>query len=172
MIELDVAPLASPLGPLTLVARGPALVAIAFGEEPLEADLVRRLGPVALRRRRDPAGLATRVRAYFAGDLAAVDAIEVEPGGTAFQRCVWTLLRAVPAGTTVTYGELARRLGRPGASRAVGLANHDNPIPIVIPCHRVVGARGHLTGYAGGLERKRWLLEHEGALLRLERDAG
>ena len=168
MIDLDIAPLASPVGPLCLVARGDTLLAIEF-DEPVEEELVRRLGPVRLRRRRDPAGIAARLRAYFAGDLKALDPVAVDPGGTAFQRRVWELLRTIPSGTTTTYGELARRLGTPGASRAVGLANHDNPIPIVIPCHRVVGSRGHLTGYAGGLDRKRWLLEHEGVLLPLGR---
>ncbi len=168
MIELDVAQLASPIGPLTLVARGKTLLAIEYGDEPLEAELVRRAGPVALRRRRDPAGLAGRLRAYFAGDLHAIDAIEADPGGTEFQRRVWDALRRIPAGTTATYGDLAKLLGNAGASRAVGLANHYNPIPVVIPCHRVVGVRGHLVGYAGGLDRKRWLLEHEGILLPLD----
>jgi len=81
--------------------------------------------------------------------------------GTPFQRAVWTALRSIPAGATMTYGELATRIGAPGASRAVGLANNRNPIGLVVPCHRVIGANGALTGYAGGLERKRWLLEHE-----------
>jgi methylated-DNA-[protein]-cysteine S-methyltransferase len=85
----------------------------------------------------------------------------VATNGTDFQKSVWHALRAIPAGQTVTYGELARRLGQPTAMRAVGLANGANPIGIVVPCHRVVGANGTLTGYAGGLERKRWLLAHE-----------
>ena len=108
-----------------------------------------------------PAAVATALAAYFAGDLAAVDRLETATGGTDFQREVWAALRAIPAGETVSYGQLAVRLGRPKAMRAVGLANGANPIGLVVPCHRVIGANGSLTGYAGGLERKRWLLAHE-----------
>ena len=104
---------------------------------------------------------ATALAAYFAGDLAALDRVETRTGGTAFQRDVWSELRAIAPGAAVTYGELARRLGRPAAVRAVGAANGANPVAVVAPCHRVVGAGGALTGYAGGLQRKRWLLEHE-----------
>jgi methylated-DNA-[protein]-cysteine S-methyltransferase len=93
-----------------------------------------------------------------------VDDILVEPGGTAFQRGVWTALRRVPAGTTVTYAQLARTVGRPAASRAVGAANGRNPVSIVIPCHRMIGSDGSLVGYGGGLPRKHWLLRHEGAI--------
>ncbi len=100
--------------------------------------------------------------AYFSGVLGALDALAVETGGTDFQRELWQTLRAIPAGQTTSYGELARQLGRPDASRAVGQANGANPIGIVVPCHRVIGASASLTGYGGGMERKRWLLEHEG----------
>jgi len=93
--------------------------------------------------------------------------LPLEPGGTPFQRCVWDALRAIPYGTTTSYGAIARRLGDAHATRAVGAANGKNPIPIVVPCHRVVGSRGELTGFGGGLDRKRWLLEHEGALMGL-----
>jgi methylated-DNA-[protein]-cysteine S-methyltransferase len=99
---------------------------------------------------------------YFAGRLEALDEIACQADGTSFQQGVWTALRAIPAGTTVSYGALAEHLGNPKAVRAVGLANGSNPIPIVIPCHRVIGSNGSLTGYGGGLERKRWLLAHEG----------
>jgi methylated-DNA-[protein]-cysteine S-methyltransferase len=99
---------------------------------------------------------------YFAGRLDALDEIECQPDGTEFQLGVWTALRKIPAGQTLSYGALAERLGNPKAVRAVGLANGSNPIPIVIPCHRVIGSNGSLTGYGGGLERKRWLLAHEG----------
>jgi methylated-DNA-[protein]-cysteine S-methyltransferase len=99
---------------------------------------------------------------YFAGHLEALDEIECQADGTEFQRSVWTALRDIPAGQTLSYGTLAGRLGNPKAVRAVGLANGSNPIPIVIPCHRVIGSDGSLTGYGGGLERKRWLLAHEG----------
>src|SRR5213592_3419060 len=93
--------------------------------------------------------------------------LPLDPPGTTFQRVVWDLLRTIPYGTTTSYGKLARRLGDPRATRAVGAANGKNPIPIIVPCHRVVGARGELTGFGGGLDRKRWLLEHEGALMTL-----
>lgn len=112
------------------------------------------------------AGTSPAVRAlerYFAGELRALDEVPVASGGSAFQRSVWRALRAVPAGTTISYAELARRVGRPTAFRAVGLANGANPIGIVVPCHRIVGSDGSLTGYGGGIERKRWLLAHEGA---------
>jgi methylated-DNA-[protein]-cysteine S-methyltransferase len=113
----------------------------------------------------DPAGIAGRLRAYFAGDLAALGEIPVRfDRGTPFQREVWAALCAIPPGETISYAELARRVGRPSAFRAVGSANGQNPIGVVVPCHRVIAADGTLGGYGGGLERKRWLLEHEGAL--------
>jgi methylated-DNA-[protein]-cysteine S-methyltransferase len=112
---------------------------------------------------RDPGGLAHIMHAYFAGDLAAIDDVPVQTAGTPFQRAVWRALRDIPCGTTISYGELARRIGRPRAVRAVGLANGANPVGIVVPCHRVIGSNGALTGYGGGIERKRWLLAHEGA---------
>ncbi len=102
---------------------------------------------------------------YIAGDLDVIDKLEVETQGTVFQRRVWRELRRIPCGETWTYGELARRIGKPRASRAVGLANGANPVGIVVPCHRVIGADHSLTGYGSGLERKRWLLEHEGVSL-------
>src|SRR2546427_12385838 len=103
---------------------------------------------------------------YFARTRTTFD-LPLDPPGTTFQQQVWDLLRTIPYGTTTSYGELARRLGDPRATRAVGAANGKNPIPIIVPCHRVVGARGELTGFGGGLDRKRWLLEHEGALMTL-----
>jgi methylated-DNA-[protein]-cysteine S-methyltransferase len=102
---------------------------------------------------------------YFAGNVRAIDKILVETGGTPFQREVWSALRKIPAGKTTSYGLLATTIDRPKAIRAVGLANGANPVGIVVPCHRVIGADASLTGYGGGLERKRWLLEHEGVLL-------
>jgi methylated-DNA-[protein]-cysteine S-methyltransferase len=103
---------------------------------------------------------------YFAGDLTALDALPVATSGTAFQRDVWAALRKIPPGTTLSYGGLAEALGRPRSVRAVGLANGANPIGIIVPCHRVIGADGSLTGYGGGIERKRWLLTHERAAFR------
>ena len=99
--------------------------------------------------------------AYFEGDICALGSLRVAARGTPFQEKVWQGLRAIPPGQTRSYGQLAAAIGRPGASRAVGAANHANPVGIVVPCHRVIGANGALTGYAGGLDRKRWLLEHE-----------
>ena len=110
---------------------------------------------------RAPDTLKTPLDAFFTGELGAVDAIAVRTAGTAFQRRVWAALRDIPAGTTMTYTQLATVIGQPSASRAVGLANGANPVGIVVPCHRVIGADGSLTGYAGGVERKRWLLAHE-----------
>ena len=106
------------------------------------------------------------LEAYFDGDIAAIDRVEVETGGTPFQRTVWAALRHIPAGCTTSYGALASTIQRPRAMRAVGLANGSNPIGIIVPCHRVIGAGGALTGYGGGLARKQWLLEHEGAIGR------
>ena len=101
-----------------------------------------------------------QLRAYFAGRLRAFD-LPLRFGGTPFQQSVWRALGQIPSGETATYADIARAVGRPRAFRAVGMANHSNPISIVIPCHRVVGASGALTGYAGGLDAKRWLLDHE-----------
>jgi methylated-DNA-[protein]-cysteine S-methyltransferase len=116
--------------------------------------------------RRDQWGLHDVVAAYFDGDVDALDAIAVEPeSGTEFQREVWKRLREIPAGTTISYGELARRVGRPSASRAVGLANGSNPIALIVPCHRVIRTGGALGGYGYGLDYKRWLLDHESHVL-------
>jgi methylated-DNA-[protein]-cysteine S-methyltransferase len=110
------------------------------------------------------------VERYFAGDLTAIDRLPVETTGTSFQRDVWGALRLIPVGRALSYGELAVQIGRRSAVRAVGLAIGANPIGIVVPCHRVIGANGSLTGYGGGLDRKRWLLEHEGVRFRHEQD--
>ncbi len=104
---------------------------------------------------------------YLAGELHAIDQVEVATGGTLFQREVWAALRQIPAGKTLSYGVLAAQIGRPKAMRAVGLANGANPVSIVVPCHRVIGANATLTGYGGGLHRKHWLLMHEGVMLPL-----
>ena len=102
---------------------------------------------------------------YFAGSRRDFADLDLAPRGSRFQQRVWLALRKIPFGDTASYGEVARRIGSDGAARAVGAANHDNPLGIVVPCHRVIGADGRLTGYAGGLDRKRWLLAHEGASL-------
>jgi methylated-DNA-[protein]-cysteine S-methyltransferase len=108
-----------------------------------------------------PKAILKALDAYFAGRSDALDDIPVATGGTEFQRKVWRALRKIPFGKTMSYGELAAKIGRPSASRAVGSANGSNPVAIVVPCHRVIGANGTLTGYGGGLSRKRWLLDHE-----------
>ena len=104
------------------------------------------------------------LQAYFDGEVGGIDKIQVALGGTDFQRQVWSALRSIPAGQWLSYSDLALRIGRPAAIRAVGLANGANPISVVLPCHRVIGSNASLTGYGGGLHRKRWLLEHEKAL--------
>ena len=111
--------------------------------------------------RRDSSGVHDVLAAYFAGEVDALDALTVAPQGTAFKQAVWKLLREVHAGSTISYGELAARVGAPGAARAVGTANATNPICLIIPCHRVIRTGGGLGGYGFGLARKRWLLAHE-----------
>lgn len=163
--------MATPIGELIIVAdvEG-ALRAVDWTEhqDRMERLLKLQYGrPVLLESKRDPHGFTRALDAYFAGEVSAIANLPVATAGTAFQRCVWAMLRNISCGTTVSYGDLAKRLGNPAAVRAVGLANGANPVSIVVPCHRVIGANGALTGYGGGLERKRWLLAHEGALSEL-----
>ena len=130
-------------------------------------ELLRlQYGAPELQNARAPKAIRAALSGYFKGDLDRLNAINWRVAGTPFQRKVWTALRTIPAGTTMSYGALALQLDMPKAVRAVGLANGANPISVVVPCHRVIGANGSLTGYGGGLERKRWLLEHEGAVLK------
>lgn len=146
----------SAIGPLRVVAAGEGVTAIEFSPFDEAAEVGERddAAPVLVE-------AARQLRAYFAGELTDFD-LPLAPRGTDYQRRVWDALRAVPYGRTATYAEIAATLGQPrGASRAVGLANGRNPIPVVVPCHRVIGADGSLTGYAGGLERKQLLLELE-----------
>ncbi len=157
--------IATPVGEVLLVTDADGAVrALDFAD--YEARMMRLMG------RHAPdailiAGRATQtvraaVEAYFGGDARALDGLKVKTAGTDFQRSVWAALRAIPAGETRSYGQLAAAVGSPRAVRAAGLANGQNPIAVIVPCHRVIGANGTLTGYAGGLERKRWLLTHEG----------
>lgn len=167
-MHLTLSRYAADVGALLLVTDADgALRALDFADFELRMRtlLTRHYGAVTLAAGPAPAALAAALDAYFAGDLAALEAVPVATAGTAFQRSVWAALRAIPPGATTSYGALAARLGKPGASRAVGLANGMNPVGIVVPCHRVIGASGALTGYAGGVSRKRWLLAHEGAAL-------
>jgi methylated-DNA-[protein]-cysteine S-methyltransferase len=152
----------SPFGPLLLVARDSGLCEIQFvnGRHSARPDPEWQEDPSAL------AEVVRQLRAYFAGELEKFD-LPLSPQGTPFQQRVWTELLKIPFGETTSYGELARRIGNSNASRAVGLANGSNPIPIVIPCHRVIGSNGKLTGYGGGLPIKEKLLALEKRQLRL-----
>lgn len=142
-----------------------ALRALDFqdGEPRMHRLLARHYGKVRISEGQAPTTITQALDAYFAGDLAAINWLPTITGGTDFQHAVWSALRSIPAGTTLSYGALAARVGKPNASRAVGLANGSNPVAIVVPCHRVIGANGALTGYAGSMARKAWLLEHERA---------
>ena len=132
--------------------RGQRLLDIHYGK-----------GGYTLTRQHDPFGLTARLASYFNGDIHTIDDLPTATAGTTFQREVWRALREIPAAETISYGKLAERIGRPRAVRAVGLANGSNPVGVVVPCHRVIGANGSLTGYGGGLHRKEWLLAHERA---------
>jgi methylated-DNA-[protein]-cysteine S-methyltransferase len=157
----------SPVGSITLVAdEAGVLRALDFGDYENRMLRLFRLhyGDAGLEHRAVPARIRQAMQDYFDGDLAAPASIPWATAGTDFQRSVWAALTQIPPSKTWTYAELAKRLGNPKATRAVGLANGANPVGIVVPCHRVIGANGKLTGYGGGLHRKRWLLLHEGAL--------
>ena len=135
-----------------------------WADEPrLRALLRRQYGDLTVETGQSPAPIRRAFEDYFAGDIRALERVPVATVGTAFQRKVWAALQRIPAGETRSYGQLAAEIGEPDAARAVGLANGQNPIAIVIPCHRVIGADRSLTGLGGGLPRKRWLLTHEGA---------
>jgi methylated-DNA-[protein]-cysteine S-methyltransferase len=166
VLRLWVDRLETPIGQMLVVADEEGNLRATFWTEKdrgMESFLQRHYAPrrVEFTAARDPYGLTSAMRKYFAGDVHVIDDLPVKTAGTEFQRTVWRALRNIPCGTTLSYGELARRIGRPDAVRAVGLANGANPIGVVVPCHRVIGANGSLTGYGGGMERKRWLLDHE-----------
>jgi methylated-DNA-[protein]-cysteine S-methyltransferase len=157
--------ISTPIGVALFVtdARG-ALSAFDWADYEDRLSLLFRRGAGAsasLTTGRAPEAVRSALARYFDGEVGVIDALTCAAPGTAFQKKVWDALRTIPTGTTLTYGALAARIGAPKAARAVGLANNRNPIAVVVPCHRVIGADRSLTGYAGGLERKRWLLEHE-----------
>lgn len=158
---LETTDLETPIGGLRLVAHRGCLRGLAFLEywDGVEAFLQRRFDELDLAPCRHP--IAEKVEAYFRGEVETLDDIPVDPGGSEFQQQVWTALRRIPVGTTTSYRELARSIGRPSAVRAVATANATNPVSVVIPCHRVIHADGSISGYGGGVERKRWLLRHE-----------
>src|ERR1700728_1352170 len=158
--------LSTPIGTLTLVADSGGNLRVAFFTEFAEVIHRQLRGDYGergytLEPNPSPRCLTDTVGRCFAGELDAIDALPVATAGTSFQREVWSALREIPCGTTTSYGQLAKRIGRPSAVRAVGLANGANPIAVIVPCHRVIGSNGSLTGYGGGIERKRWLLDHE-----------
>lgn len=152
-----------PMGPMLLLHDGAALAAVEFADhaERLHALARKNLEDPSYREASTPSPFAHTLRRYFEGELSALDALAVHPMGTPFQARCWAALRTIPAGETRTYAQQAALIGAPKAVRAVGLANGRNPLGVVVPCHRVVGAGGTLTGYAGGLSRKAWLLRHE-----------
>lgn len=154
--------LSSPIGQILLVTDGEAVRALDFHDYEMRMRrlLRRHYGTDELASGVTP-GIAERVQAYFDGAIASLDDLPVRTGGTPFQRKVWAALRGIPYGVTMSYGALATRLGSPNGSRAVGLANGQNPVAVIVPCHRVIGAGGQLTGFGGGLARKAWLLSHE-----------
>jgi methylated-DNA-[protein]-cysteine S-methyltransferase len=152
--------ISSPIGELLIVSRGDALTGLHMTPHPS--------GPWERRPPRQDDALLRRAReqlwAYFAGELLDFD-LPLDAAGTPFQQRVWSALRSIPYGQTVSYAEIARRIDLPTASRAVGAANGRNPIALIVPCHRVIGANGTLVGYGGGLDRKQWLLRHEAEIL-------
>ena len=163
---MDELRLETPIGQLTCLVRDEILVAVAFdGDKGGTIGKVRRrFANEDVRKVRESAGVRAAFDKYFAGDVNALDTLRVDPGGTPFQAKVWAALRKIAAGKTWSYEELAKRVGSPAAVRAVGAANGANPIPLVLPCHRVIGKNGKLVGYGGGMDRKVWLLRHEGCL--------
>ena len=154
----------SPVGKLTIAAHGPRVCLVHFGvaSARVRAALKSWYPDATIEAQDDPGGAVSALNRYFAGDLDSLDEIDVDLHGTSFQRDVWTALRTVKVGTTLSYAQLAGRVGAPSAVRAVGAANGANPVAVVLPCHRIIGSNGSLTGYGGGLDRKRWLLDHEG----------
>lgn len=156
--------LESPLGLLTAVWRGSVLCALDYSGSDRLAKLCRRYHDIELAQlpeRPLVGAIREALRHYFEGDLSCLLQLPVWQGGSSLERAVWSALRQIPPGSTLSYGQLAVKVGHPKASRVVGRINGSNPLGIVVPCHRVIGANGALTGYSGGLERKAWLLAHE-----------
>ena len=157
----------SPIGPLTAAERAGRVCLLHFGADgPAIDQMFERWYPGESRARQALPAVGSVLARYFAGEIGALDTIAVELNGTPFQKKAWQALRRIPAGTTISYAELAKRIGEPTAVRAVGSANGANPVAVIVPCHRVIGSNGTLTGYGGGLDRKQWLLSHEGVLGR------
>ena len=164
----------TPIGEMLIVAdRSGSLRAVDWADHETRMLRILRLyygeDGFRLEPARNPSDLTYAILRYFEGELTAIDTLPVRIGGTPFQRAVWHALRNIPCGTTISYARLAEQIGRPAAIRAVGLANGSNPVGVVVPCHRVIGGNGSLTGYGGGIERKSWLLEHEGGVRTMRR---
>jgi methylated-DNA-[protein]-cysteine S-methyltransferase len=155
---------ATPVGEFLLVTDAAGALRAANWSD-REYRMAPALKGAVLEGRTAPSAGRLALEAYFAGDLAAIDSLTVETGGTPFQQQVWMALRTIPVGQASTYRGLAEGIGRPSAIRAVGHANGTNPVSVVVPCHRLIGTNGSLTGYGGGLERKAWLLRHESVQL-------
>lgn len=155
---------ATPLGEGVLISDSEGALRLFYWDDPghrWEDALRRRYGEVTLTERKNAFGHAKALKDYFDGDVFVVDKLKVAFAGSPFQKKVWNALRKIAGGTTTSYAALAKKIGMPAAVRAVGLANGQNPISLIVPCHRVIGSNGSLTGYGGGLPRKRWLLDHE-----------
>jgi methylated-DNA-[protein]-cysteine S-methyltransferase len=157
----------TPIGDMILVACDGVLLLLEFEDATgrVAREMKMRFKDHELQETKNPFGLSQVMHDYFAGNTSAINNILTDGGGTFFEKQVWAELRKIPTGSTVSYGSIARKLGDINMSRAVGTANGRNPIAIVVPCHRVIGADGSMTGYGGGIKRKEWLLRHEGALL-------
>ena len=174
-LPLPIDRLTTPIGEMSIVAnRDGNLRAIDWTDHETRMRRFLRLhygeNGFRLEPARNPNGLTYAIGSYFEGELTAIDVLPVKTGGTLFQREVWRGLRNIPCGTTVSYAKFAERIGRPAAVRAVGLANGSNPVGVVVPCHRVIGTNGSLTGYGGGIERKSWLLKHETSAPAMKRN--
>jgi methylated-DNA-[protein]-cysteine S-methyltransferase len=164
MLELFLDRIATPLGEAVMISDPDGALRLFYWDDPThrwKAALLQRYGEVTLKDKTGAFGHAKTLARYFDGDVAVLDTMPVAFAGTPFQKKVWNALRRIAGGTTTSYAALAKKIGAPDAVRAVGLANGQNPISLVVPCHRVIGSNGSLTGYGGGLPRKRWLLEHE-----------
>jgi methylated-DNA-[protein]-cysteine S-methyltransferase len=156
--------MATPIGEGVIVSDGEGAIRLFYWDDPThrwKRALLGRYGEVELKEKKGAFGHAKSLRNYFDGDVCVLDTMPVAFAGSPFQPRVWNALRKIPAGATTSYGALAKAIGKRDAVRAVGLANGQNPVALIVPCHRVIGSNGSLTGYGGGLPRKRWLLEHE-----------
>jgi methylated-DNA-[protein]-cysteine S-methyltransferase len=171
ILQLLIDRIDTPIGEMLIVAdREGNLRAVDWTDHEKRMRLQYGENGFRLEAARNPNGLTYAINRYFEGELTAIDILPVQTSGTPFQREVWRALRNIPCGTTVSYAKLAEQIGRPAAVRAVGLANGSNPVGVVVPCHRVIGTNGSLTGYGGGIERKSWLLEHEASVPTMKRN--